>query len=194
MNASNAAGVVRINYEPGAGAGFNIYGGSNSSLYASFTGTTAIKFPGLAASSGHNCLQIDDSGFITNTGATCGTGSTNGAVNAGTSGQIAYYNGDGTTVSGITTVSITAGGTGSSTAAGALANLGRSSAYRSGVYRSCQHIEHLSVANITSIGPRYDVTNAAFGAQGDGSTDDTAAIQTAFNACWNNGAAPHWCY
>ncbi len=42
-----------------------------------------------------------------------------------------------------------------------------------------------SVANNSSIGPRYDVTNAAFGAKGDGSTDDTAAIQAAFNACAN---------
>ncbi len=49
INASNASGLVRVNYETGAGAGFNIYGGNSSSLYASFTGTTAIKFPGLAA-------------------------------------------------------------------------------------------------------------------------------------------------
>src|SRR5208282_1473996 len=58
INASNPSGVVRVNYETGAGAGFNVYGGSSGSLYASFTGTSAIKFPGLAASSGHNCLQI----------------------------------------------------------------------------------------------------------------------------------------
>jgi len=62
INASNSSGVVRVNYESGAGTGFNIYGGSSSSLYASFTGTTAIKFPGLAASSGQSCLQIDNSG------------------------------------------------------------------------------------------------------------------------------------
>jgi len=29
---------------------------------------TAIQFPGLAASSGHNCLQVDNSGYVTNTG------------------------------------------------------------------------------------------------------------------------------
>ncbi len=40
-----------------------------------------------------------------------------------------------------------------------------------------------------SPGPRYDVTNSAFGARGDGKTDDTAAIQAAFNACWNNATA-----
>jgi hypothetical protein len=65
--------VVRVNYETGSGTGFNIYGGGSSTLYASFTGTTAIKFPGLAASSGHNCLQIDNSGYITNTGSEPGS-------------------------------------------------------------------------------------------------------------------------
>jgi hypothetical protein len=127
VNASNSSGVVRINYEPGTGTGFNIYGGNSSTLYASFTGAAAIKFPGLAATSGYNCLQVDNSGYITNTGAACGsggTGSTNGTVNAGTTGQIAYYNGNGTAIAGISTVSVTAGGTGSQTAAGAMANLG----------------------------------------------------------------------
>ena len=127
INASNASGVVRVNYETGSGTGFNIYGGGSSSLYASFTGTTAIKFPGLAASSGHNCLQIDNSGYITNTGAACGAGGSNGTVNAGTSGQIAYYSGTSTSISGTNTVSITAGGTGASSASGALANLGGAS-------------------------------------------------------------------
>jgi hypothetical protein len=124
INASNTSGVVRVNYETGSGTGFNIYGGGSSSLYASFTGTTAIMFPGLAASSGHNCLQIDNSGYITNTGVACGTGSSNGTVNAGTSGQIAYYSATGTALSGISSVPVTAGGTGATTAAGALTNLG----------------------------------------------------------------------
>ena len=91
INASNASGVVRVNYETGAGSAFNIYGGNSSNLYASFLGNTSIKFPGLAASSGHNCLQIDSSGYITNSGAVCGTGSGNGTVNSGSTGQIAYY-------------------------------------------------------------------------------------------------------
>ncbi len=191
INASNASGVVRVNYETGSGTGFNIYGGSSSSLYASFTGTTAIKFPGLAASSGHNCLQIDNSGYITNTGAACGAGSSNGTVNAGTSGQIAYYSGTGTSISGTNTVSITAGGTGASSASGALANLGGAALTGASFTGPVNASSTLSVANNLSIGPRYDVTNAAFGAKGDGSTDDTLAIQSAFNACWNNGGLPH---
>jgi hypothetical protein len=189
INASNSSGVVRVNYESGAGAGFNIYGGNSSTLYASFTGTTAIRLPGLAASSGHNCLQIDNSGYITNTGAACGTGSTNGTVNAGTSGQIAYYNGNGTTVSGTSAVSITAGGTGASTASGGLANLGGAALTGAAFTGPVSTTSTLSAENITSIGPRYDVTQ--FGAKGDAATDDTAAIQAAFNACWNNGSAPH---
>lgn len=38
-------------------------------------------------------------------------------------------------------------------------------------------------------GQLYDVTQ--FGAVGDGRTDDTAAIQAAFSACWNGGIAPY---
>ena len=127
INASNSTGAVRVNYETGSGTAFNIYGGGSNSLYASFTGTTAIKFPGLAASSGHNCLQIDNSGYITNTGSACGSGGGgggNGTVNSGTSGQIAYYIANGTTIDGMSTVPVTAGGTGASTAAGGLASLG----------------------------------------------------------------------
>ncbi|MGB7984875.1 MAG: hypothetical protein WCF54_06925 [Terracidiphilus sp.] len=191
INASNSSGVVRINYEPGSGTAFTVYGGNNSSIYASFTGTTAIRFPGLEASSGHNCLQIDNSGYITNTGVACGTGSTNGTVNSGTTGQIAYYSGTGTAVSGISAVPVTAGGTGASTASGALANLGGAALSGSSFTGPVSVGNTLSVANNTSIGPRYDVTNSTFGAKGDGSTDDTIAIQAAFNACWNSGASPH---
>jgi hypothetical protein len=122
INASNSSGVVRVNYESGAGTGFSIYGGSSSSLYASFTGTTAIKFPGLAASSGHNCLQIDNSGYVTNTGSACGSGS-GGSISSGSAGQIAYYTASGTTIGGMSTVPLTAGGTGATTAAGAVSNL-----------------------------------------------------------------------
>jgi len=127
INASNSSGVVRVNYEAGAGTGFNIYGGNSGTLYAGFTGTTSIKFPGLAAGSGHNCLQIDNSGYITNTGSACGSGNGSGTVNSGATGQIAYYNGTGTALSGMSAVPVSAGGTGATSAGNALATLGAAS-------------------------------------------------------------------
>ena len=72
INTSSATGHIRLNYETGSGAETDIYAGPSASLVAAFSGTTAIKFPGLAAGSGHNCLQIDNSGYITNTGSACG--------------------------------------------------------------------------------------------------------------------------
>ncbi len=185
IDAANASGVVRINYESGSGTQFKVYGGNNGIPYASLTGATSIQFPGLSATSGYSCLQIDNSGFISNTGAACGTGSMNGTINAGTSGQIAYYSGNGTAISGASTVSVTAGGTGASTALGALGNLGGAALAGAGFTGPVSIASTLSVENNVSIGPRFDVTNSAFGAKGDGTTDDTAAIQAAFNTCAN---------
>ncbi len=121
INASNGSGAVRVNYETGAGTAFHIYGGGSGNLYASFTGANSIKFPGLAAGSGHSCLQIDNSGYLSNTGAACSTG---GTVSSGSTGQIAYYNSSGASIAGMSTVPLTAGGTGAANAAAALANLG----------------------------------------------------------------------
>ena len=47
-----------------------------------------------------------------------------GTVNAGTAGQVAYYPANGTTLNGETSVPVTAGGTGATTAPAALTNLG----------------------------------------------------------------------
>jgi hypothetical protein len=171
INASNGSGVVRVNYETGAGSAFNVYGGSSSNVYASFSGNTSIKFPGLSAASGHNCVQIDASGYITNTGAACGTGS--GTVSSGSSGQIAYYTSNGAAVSGISSVPVSAGGTGATTAAGALAALGGAS---------------LAAATAQSFaGPVNATVNSqinvmAYGAKGDCSTDDHDAIVAAQTA------------
>jgi hypothetical protein len=123
IDASNSTGHIRLNYESGSGAETDIYSGSSANLVASFLGPTSIKFPGLAASSGHDCLQVDNSGYLTNTGNACGTGSGSGTVSSGNSGQIAYYTASGTTIAGISAVPVTAGGTGSTSAAGAMANL-----------------------------------------------------------------------
>jgi hypothetical protein len=122
INASNSTGHIRLNYESGSGAETDIYSGSSGSLVAAFLGTNAVKLPGLASSSGHNCLQIDNSGYISNTGLACG--GLNGTVNSGTAGQVAYYTGNGTVIAGTTAVGVTSGGTGATSPAQALANLG----------------------------------------------------------------------
>ena len=172
INASNASGVVRVNYEPGAGSAFNIYGGDSANLYASFSGNSSIKFPGLSASSGHNCLQIDASGYMTNTGAAC-SGGGSGTVNSGSTGQIAYYNGNGAAVSGMSTIPVSAGGTGASTATSALAALGG--------------VSMLTTAAQTLAGPLNASVNSqvnvmVYGAKGDCSTDDHDAIMAAQTA------------
>ena len=170
---SNGSGVVRVNYESGAGSAFNVYGGGSSNLYASFSGSTSIKFPGLSASSGHNCMQIDSSGYITNTGAACGTGSGSGTVSIGSSGQIAYYTGNGTAVSGLSAVPLSAGGTGASTAAGALAALG-------GVSLATNATQTLAGPLNASVNSQLNVMT--FGAKGDCVTDDHNAIMAAQTA------------
>ncbi len=53
---------------------------------------------------------IDNSGYISNTGSACGTGSggTNGTVNSGNAGQVAYYAANGTVINGMSALPITA--------------------------------------------------------------------------------------
>ena len=189
INTSNSSGVVRVNFETGAGTQFKVYGGSSATLYASFTGVNAIQFPGLAAASGHDCMQIDNSGYISNTGLPCATGNTNGTVNSGTIGQIAVYASTGAAVSGVNTVSVAEGGTGASTAPIALANLGGVAVTGAAFTGPVSVASTLTAKNLTSIGPRFDVTQ--YGAAGNGTTDDTAAIQAAFNACYNGGSIPY---
>jgi hypothetical protein len=173
INASSATGVVRVNYETGAGSAFNIYGGNSGNLYASFSGNTSIKFPGLSASSGHNCLQIDSSGYVTNTGAGCGSGSGNGTVNSGSTGQVAYYNGNGAAVSGMSTIPVSAGGTGAGTAAAALAALG-------GVSLAATTVQNLAGPLNASVNSQINVMS--YGAKGDCTTDDHDAIAAAQTA------------
>lgn len=197
VNASKAAGVVRVNYESGAGTAFKIYGGNSNSLYASFTGTNAIQFPGLAAGSGRYCLQIDNSGYVTNTGSPCGTGSSpveSGIINAANAGQIAYYTASGAVVGGMDTVPLSAGGTGSATAAGALQNLGGVSStttsqqtLNGAIGWSDPAMAKQTLVNMNGEGPVINVLSqgvVAGGTLGSSlSTDtaNTAAIQASIN-------------
>jgi hypothetical protein len=179
INAAKAAGAVRVNYETGAGTAFNVYGGSSSSLYASFAGTGAIKFPGLSASSGHNCLQIDSSGYITNTGSGCGTNTTTGTtLGSSTSGYIAYYTGDGTSIGGMATVPLTAGGTGATTASAGLANLSGVSTALTTTQTMAGSLALPAVTPVLS--PQIDLR--AYGATIDGATDIKTALVNALAA------------
>lgn len=105
IDSQGTSGVVINNTSTGGTGGMTIYeGGSNYTVaIAKFLTSGTIGFPGLAASSGHNCLQVDTSGYMTNTGSACGTGSGSGTVNSGSAYSPAYYpSGGGTQVSGVT--------------------------------------------------------------------------------------------
>ena len=137
VNAQASGGVVRINYETGTGTGFKIYGGSSSALYAAFTATNAIEFPGLAAGSGHACLQIDTSGFISNDGFACGTGSGSGSVTSvGVSAPSDITVGSSPVTSAGTIALTWANGTGPAHAALATALAGTPSGCSAGQYAS----------------------------------------------------------
>ena len=183
INTSNTTGHIRLNYETGSGAETDIYSGSSSSLDAAFLGPTSIKFPGLAASSGTDCLQIDSSGYVSNTGAACGSGSS-GTINSGSSGQIAYYTANGSVLGGVSTVPVSAGGTGASTASAALASLlpGAASDGSNGLTIAGNVTPN---ASITKTSPVYDIR--AYGAVIDGATDIESALQAAWNAMPSSG-------
>ena len=172
INASNSTGVVRVNYETGAGSAFNVYGGNSGTLYASLSGPASIKFPGLSAGSGHNCLQIDSSGYMSNTGSGCS--SANGSVGSGTSGQIAYYSGNGTTLGGISAIPVSAGGTGASSAGAALTTLGGASLVSASVQSFAGPVNAPSLN--ASVNSQINVMAPPFNAKGDCVSDDHDAI------------------
>jgi hypothetical protein len=173
--------------------------GDANNLYASVTGRTSIAFPGLAAASGRNCLQVDAMGSITNTGAACGSGS--GTVNAGSNGQIAYYVGTGTAIGGISAVPVNAGGTGASSAASALANLGGLPSSGGSLSGSLSGTDAAFSGQLKAAAISGDVNGVfsvtTYGAKGDcvptGSTaactDNATAIQAAIDAAFAVGGS-----
>ncbi len=184
IDASNPTGHIRLNFESGAGAETDIYSGSSTNLDAAFVSPNAIKFPGLAAASGDACLEIDNSGYITNTGAPCGSGTgsggANGTINSANSGQIAYYMGNGTSIGGMNAVPLTSGGTGSTSANGALANLGGLSAATTTPQTFASPLTGLSLS--ASVNSQINVMAPPYNAKGDCVTDDQAAINAALRA------------
>ena len=184
IDTSNSTGHIRLNYEAGSGAETDIYSGSSASLDAAFLGPTSIKFPGLAATSGHFCLQVDTSGYLTNTGVACGSGGASGTINSGNSGQIAYYTASGTTIGGMNAVPMTSGGTGATSASAALANLGglsTSGGTLTGALTATAFNGPLTGNSIPVTSPYEDIR--AYGAVIDGSTPIDTALQNAINAC-----------
>ena len=175
VNAASPSGVVRVNYESGSGSAFNIYGGGSNKLYASFSGASSIQFPGLAPTGGTNCLQIDSTGSMNRTGSPCSTAS--GTVGNGNAGQIAYYTGTGTSLGGTNMVPITAGGTGASTAAGAVMALGAASLATSMAQSFAGPLNAPSVS--ASVNSQINVMAAPYNAKGDCVHDDHDAIMSA---------------
>jgi hypothetical protein len=98
---------------------------------------------------------------------------------AGTAGQIAYYTGDGTVLGGTNAVPIAAGGTGASTAAGALTALGGASLGTTAGQSFAGPIFAPSVN--ASVNDSINVKAAPYNAKCDGATDDRAALQSALN-------------
>jgi hypothetical protein len=184
IDASNSTGHIRLNYESGSGAETDIYSGSSSSLDAAFVAPNAIKLPGLASAQGNSCLQIDNSGYITNTGSPCGSGSgsggVNGTINSGSTGQMAFYTTNGATIGGMNAVPLASGGTGATSASGALANLGGLSAAATTPQTFASALTGPSLN--ASVNTKINVMAPPYNAKGDCSTDDQAAITAAFNA------------
>ena len=120
-------------------------------------------------------LQAADKRYVDTTLSQAG----NGIVNAGTTGQIAYYSGNGNSVSGISTIPITAGGTGATTATSALSSLGGASLTSTSPQSFAGPLSAPSIA--ASVNSTINVQAPPYNAKGDCVTDDSAAIQAALN-------------
>ena len=85
---SESTAGVSINATSTSGSGpFTVYAGGaayyDTTLFQvqnNGNGTANYLLPSIAAESGNNCLQVDNSGYVTNTGHACGTGSGSGSV------------------------------------------------------------------------------------------------------------------
>jgi hypothetical protein len=165
IDAEGTSAVTVGNTNGSGTGGFRVYlGGSNYNTLGFYVGNSSgsaiYQFPGVAASSGTNCLQVDASGYLSNTGSGCGSGG-GGTVSSGSTSQIAYYNASGTTVAGN---AATVSGTGLGTFAGV------SDSTRPTI-------------DTPTIASGYNPASPTTGASGGGGTDECARLmQLSYNA------------
>ena len=107
-----------------------------------------------------------------------GSGGTSGTINSGNSGQIAYYTASGTTIGGMNAVPLTSGGTGATSASGAIANLlpGVASDGNNGITVT-GNVK--AAKSIPALSPLCDIRSQ--GAVIDGVTPIDSAVQACIN-------------
>ncbi len=177
-------GFVSVNLAPNLGS--SPAGLYYTAIYHMSDGTTSIEYwvvPAAAQASiaqvrsqvmpAAQAVQAVSKAYVDQAIQSVSRGSGSGTVNSGATGQIAYYNGNGTAISGMSTIPISTGGTGASTAAGALAALG-------GVSLAATTAQSLAGPLNASVNSQINVMS--YGAKGDCSTDDHDAIMAAQTA------------
>ena len=86
IDSQGSSAVIVNNHATAGSGGFAVYGGGPSYYNTVLFGITQsagvgiYHFPGIAAATGHNCIQVDNSGYETNTGSACGTGTGDGSM------------------------------------------------------------------------------------------------------------------
>jgi len=93
----------------GGTGGLSVYGGGATyyntkvfSIAPDGSGGAVYFLPTIKASSGHNCIQIDNTGYLSNTGSGCRSGSGSGTVDLGSPWSPAFYHSSDTEVGGTT--------------------------------------------------------------------------------------------
>ena len=160
------------------------------------------SFPGWPLRPGHFCLQIDNSGYISNTGSACGSGGggASGTINSGSSGPDRLLHDERYDGRGVSAVPVGAGGTGAATAGAALANLGAvplAGGTMTGALTTTQTIPESSpyvdirsfgavIDNATDIGPAVCSAEQSYSASRQGQSG------TIFLPCGGTSTACWW--
>ncbi len=172
-------------------AGDPIIGGGVGTVPGSGTrtGTSTLFATAIGTFVDGNCPSFS-TGSLIDSGAPCGGGSGgSGTVTAGTTNQLARYAANGTVVSGLATANNGALVTNSSgvPSIGPVPNATLSTmpadTTKCNPTTSTAAVEDCTIAQMKSLlTAEISVTDPAFGAKCDGTTDDTTAIQAAINS------------